>query len=224
MIKASFIGTALAGALLVAPVPALAGPFLAQFGDVVQVTSDRTSSSETAKISFAGLPTNPLTVYSGPEMLSGTFGPAHTAFNDLVFYCTDLYKYSRATATYTVGSLTSSHQPSGNNDLTAAQVNNIATLISANHYDQSATQLAVWTVEYGNAFSFTGTSAQTAADVLAYLTPLTGSAPASVRLYQLHDDDAQGFAYVASVPEPATFAILGAGLLGLGRIRRRRTA
>jgi hypothetical protein len=221
MIKALLTGTALVGALLISVVPAKAGPLAAKFGDIVVVTSDQISSGETATISFVGLPTNPLSVYSGPEKLFGTFGPAHTAFSDALVYCTDLYNYSAASATYTVGYLTSSHQPSGNNDLSTLQVNNIATLISANHADQSATQLAIWSVEYGTAFSFTNTSTQTAADVAAYLAPLNGSAPRNVQLYQLHDAGVQGFAYVASVPEPATLAVLAAGILGLSRVKRR---
>jgi hypothetical protein len=226
MTKALLIGTALTCALLVSLVPARAGPLMAQAGDTVIVTSDQISSSETATIKFAGLPGGAisLAVYSGPEKLSGTFGAAHTAFNDLLFYCTDLYNYSSGSATYTVGHLTSSHQPSGVNDLTTVQVNNIATLIAANHTDQPATQLAIWSVEYATAFSFTGTPAQTAADVGTYLASLNGSAPVDVQLYQLHDTGVQGFAYVASVPEPATLAVLGAGLIGLGRIKRRRTA
>jgi hypothetical protein len=224
MIKAMLAAAALAGFLLVSLVPARAGLLLARFGDTVKVTGSQSSSGETAKISFVGLPANPLTVYSGPEKLSGTFGATNTAFNDVLVYCTDLYNYSASPATYTVGYLTSSHQPSGSNDLSTAQVNEIATLIAANHADQSATQLAIWSVEYGKAFSFTGTPAQTATDVTAYLTALNGSAPANVQLYQLHDTGVQGFAYVASVPEPATLSVLGAAILGLARIRRRRTA
>jgi hypothetical protein len=219
------IGTALIAVLFGSVAPARAGSLMAQLGDTVHVTSDQISSGETATISFAGLPGNQtsLQVYSGPELLSGTYGAANTAFTNFLFYCTDLYNYSSGSATYTVGRLTSSHQPSGSNDLTTTQLNNIATLISANHSDQPATQLAVWSVEYGSAFGFTGAPAQTAADVVSYLAALDGSAPANMQLYQLHDAGVQGFAYVAAVPEPATLGVLGAGLLGLSRIKRRRS-
>jgi flagellar hook protein FlgE len=216
----------LAGALLISLQPVQAGPFLAKLGDTVKVTSDQVSSNQTATISFSGLPGNPgsLAVYSGPELLSGTFGTANTGFQNLAFYCTDLYNYSSGSATYTVGYLTSSHQPSGINDLTTLQINDIATLISLNHSDQSATQLAIWKVEYGTAFSFTNTSAATASDVTAYLASLDGSPPANVQLYQIKDTGVQGFAYVAAVPEPGTLAVLGVGLLGLALVTRRRVA
>ena len=201
-----------------------AGPFVPKLGETVTVTSGQLSSSETATISFAGLPghTSSLSVYSGPDRLSGIFGPAATPFSNLLFYCTDLYDYSAVPAIYSVGYLTSSHQPSGFNDLTTVQVNNIATLIAANHGDFSATQLAIWKVEYSDAFSFKDTPDVTKADVASYLSQLDGTAPVGLQLYQLHADGIQGMAYVTSVPEPATVVIFAAGLLGLCWIKWRR--
>jgi hypothetical protein len=227
--RRSFKTTALAGlcalGFMACPIAsAQAGYFMAQLGDTVTVSSLQNSSGETATISFAGLPSTPLSVYSGPELLSGTFGAASMAFSNVLFYCTDLYHYSAAPAAYAVSYLTSSHQPSGGNDLTTTQINKITTLIAGNYADHSATQLAIWSIEYGSAFSFTGTSAQIASDVATYLSGLDGSAPANVQLYQLQASGVQGFAFVAAVPEPATIAVLGAGLIGMGSVRRRRNA
>ena len=210
--------------LMVALAPAAhAGYLMAHLGDTVTVSGEQPSSSETATVSFAGLPGTPLSVYSAPEVLSGTFGAASTVFNNILFYCTDLYNYSAAPATYTVGYLTSGHQPSGSNNLTVTQVNKIATLIAGNYADRSAAQLAIWSVEYGNAFSFWNTTSQVAGDVANYLAGLDGSAPAHMQLYQLQATGVQGFAFVAPVPEPATMALVGAGLVGLGSVRRRRS-
>jgi hypothetical protein len=226
MLKSLLIVPALVTALLIPLVPAQAGTLLAHLGDTVRVTSNSSATNETATINFTHLPggATSLSVYSAPELLSGTFGATNTAFSNLLFYCTDLYNYSSSSATYTVGYLTSSHQPSGTNDLTTTQLNNIATLIAANNTDKSATQLAIWSVEYGSAFSFSGTSSATATDVTNYLGALNGTAPGNLQLYQLHDNGVQGFAYVAPVPEPATLAVLATSLFGLSRVRRRRTA
>jgi len=199
---------------------AKAGPVL---GDTVHVTSEaETETADTAWISFSGLPGGgPLNVYTAPELLSGTFGVSKTAFTNLLAYCTDLYHYS-SPATYKVGSLTSSQQPTGANDLTTTQVNEIATLISANHSDQAATQLAIWSVEYGSAFSFSGASSSTTTDERNYLGALTGSAPANVIMYQLQADNVQGFAYTVPVPEPMSIALLGVAMVGIQTVRRRR--
>jgi hypothetical protein len=58
--------------------------------------------------------------------------------------------------------------------------------------------------------------------VTAYLAGLDGSAPANLRLYQLQNPGLQGFAFVAQVPEPATITLLGASLIGMASLRRRR--
>jgi hypothetical protein len=221
MLKSLFAGTALTAALLLSPAPAHAG-LLPAFGDTVRVTSETEATGDTATITFAGLPGGkPLNVYSSPELLTGSFGAMDTKFANLLVYCTDLYDYSASPATYTVGHLTSSHQPSPNQDLTAGQVNNIATLIAAYHTDQAATQLAIWSVEYGTAFSFSNTSPTTVTDVKAYLAALNGSAPRNIVLYQLQDPGVQGFAYTG-IPEPATIAVLGIALCGLMVAQRHR--
>lgn len=198
-----------------------AAPMLS-LGDTVQVTGESETTGDTAFITFAGLPGGQtLDVYTAPVTLTGSVNGI--AFNDLLAYCTDLYNYSATPAIYTVGTLTSSHQPSGAADLSTTQVNNIATLIKNDWKgDQAATQLAIWAVEYGDAFSFSNASGNTAADEAYDISMLDGSVPQGVEMVQLQHDGVQGFAVVQDVPEPFSMAVLGVGLLGLGYVRSRR--
>jgi hypothetical protein len=193
-------------------------------GQTVNVTTETETTGDTAIISFAGLPGGgPLDVYTAPVSLSGTFGATNTPFSGLLVYCTDLYHYSTTPASYTVELLTSSNQPNSTPVLTAAQINNIASLINdPTHTDQAATQLAIWAVEYGSAFSFNNASGSTAADEGTYIAGLTGNAPTGVTLYQLQSSSAQGFAFVEPVPEPASLALLGFGTIAFGAVKRRQ--
>jgi hypothetical protein len=104
---------------------------------------------------------------------------------------------------------------------TSIQINNITALIAAKRADQTATQLAIWTVEYGDAFSHTGTTVAIVADLVSDLAGLTDLAPANVALYLLQVAHVRGFAYtVDPIPEPASLAALGIGVLGLTAARR----
>ncbi len=203
------------------------------FGNTVSVTSETETTGDTATISFGNLPggNTSLSVYTAPALISGTYGAFNTIFTALLGYCTDLYDYASAKAKYTVGTLTSSHQSTGTNDLSQKQINEITTLIAANNKDQAGTQLAIWSVEYGNAFSFSNASGSTGADAAAYLAALNGSTPADVALYQLQSPGVQGMAFAVNttsaarpspIGEPASIAIAGTGLLGWGLVRLRR--
>lgn len=216
-------GAALALVAWIGTGTAHATPLLPGLGATVHVTSSQLAGSPTATISFAGLPggNSSLTVYISPELFTGTFGASNTPFSNLLVYCTDLHDYESTPETYTVGYLTSSYQPNSTPALSTTQVNNIATLIADNYTDQAATQLAIWSVEYGNAFSFSNTTSTISNDVTTELAGLNGTAPPNEVLYQLQASGAQGFVYLDPIPEPASMAVLGVAMIGIGAARRR---
>jgi hypothetical protein len=219
-------GAALTLVSLIGVDRAQASPLMPGLGDTVNVATDTLVTNTTATINFPYLPNGnqSMSVYASPSWFSGTFGPTHTAFSNLLVYCTDLYDYSTTPTTYTVGTLTNSHQPNNNPEtaLTTGQVNKIATLIAANYADTTATQLAIWSVEYGDLFSFSNTASNIVTDVKNELDGLDGKAPANVALYQLQENGVQGFVYISPIPEPISVAMLGLGMIGIGAVRRRR--
>ena len=101
-------------------------------------------------------------------------------------------------------------------------MNNIASLIASNYSDQAATQPAIWSVEYGNAFLFSNTSSTITQDVATELAGLNGTAPPNEVLYQLQESGVQGFVYLDPIPEPASMAMLGVAMIGIGAVRGRK--
>jgi hypothetical protein len=220
--------------LLAFSVAAHARPVAPQVGDTVVVTGDTFQTTDTARISFSGLPSGTngqVEVYTGPDVLSGQFGTggiANTPFSNLLVYCTDLYNYTVAPpTTYVAGLLNTSHQAGADvpmdNQIGSIALNQIAALIDANNADQSATQLAIWSVEYGSAFSFVDNNAQTTADVATYIANAENAPIQNISLLQLKQSGVQGLSYtVDPIPEPASMVALGVGLIGLCCVQRRR--
>jgi hypothetical protein len=167
----------------------------------------------------------PLSVagYSGQIAFSGS-GP--NAGVDIMAWCLDIFTDLRGSGTYSVGSLTTAGSGGANPSLTMTQIGEIGALMvngSAlihSAYDVSAaTQLAIWQVEYGAAFTFQGVSSSVvnlAQQFLNEVAPggtlgpvytiklLTGMGPGN---------QAQGFAVT---PLPSTWTMMLIGLAGFG--------
>jgi len=198
--------------------PALASPVLTVTG--VSVQGDI--------VTIAG-PTSPETVYAGPLTLT-------TSMGSIVAWCVDLFHLVQTgggqNLHYALGTFTTDNAPAPT-ALSAAQQAGIANLAS---YGQSligtaqgttdnlaAVQLAIWSVEYPT-FTYTGASGAPVAATLLQASSGTGRATGLLALdgTQTFVTADQGVNDAASVPEPATLALLSSGLALFGVTVRRR--
>jgi hypothetical protein len=183
-------------------------------------------------------------VYSGADRIAGHAGGSGDAFS-LVAFCVDVYDWLVAPSmTYRGGLLADTIGDPGKQAQIRTLVTDGTALLASGHYGaysateiSSALQIAVWTAEYqtGNDhYSATDSSRgfwvsgpSDATDIAladTYLADVTSGAWAprgsAVQLEALNPQPSQDLAF--AVPEPATFGLLGAGVLGLVARRRRR--
>jgi hypothetical protein len=164
--------------------------------------------------------------YGGAGLITLNGSPVITA------YCVDIADLLLPSGTYNVGV-----NPATNPNLTGyssitgnGKIADIGALIF-NGENAAAVQLAIWETEYGpNAF-FTPDDGglQTLANMYLGNAETIWSVPANLALFELTPADGQvnqTLVYLADppapVPEPGTFALLGAGLLMAGFAARRQ--
>ena len=220
MIKIAALVALLAPSLAIGS--AVAGPFVYSGYDVVNNQS--VSLSGPGGFNEVG--------GSGQIILHGT-GPS--AGVNILAWCIDVLHWLQGSGTYTFNSSPSNN---GTNPPTPAAaalstvtIGQIGALIAYGNahindsYDiSSGTQIAIWTTEYaGLGYSFLGSPGAnaTASALLALLPSLT---PDHSWL-ALTSKDSQGLvtnqSLAIQVPEPGALGLLGAGLLGIGLLRRR---
>jgi hypothetical protein len=171
------------------------------------------------------------TVQAGQIVLQGTPG------GPLDVWCLDLNDVLTIPYLYNVNTFTAGDVRPGIPNLSALQVRQIASLmdfgqgIIGGALANAATQVAIWTAEYGAAFQPVGLDATLQTDVNTLLadtvsgglfdcpgctlTVLTDAPPAL-------QDQAVGFVVPGEVPIPATLPLLASGLGLFGWLARRR--
>ncbi len=154
---------------------------------------------------------------SGQITLQGTNTPGGI----IATWCVDIAHYLQGSGSFATGTFLDGAVGNKINALMTHVVPSLAT-----SYDSSsALQVAIWEVKYGADLTVsTPMGVSSLAD--SYLSKLadgTWTADPTMRVALLSGGGTnQDQAYLTAVPEPASMAIMGAGLVGLGWVRRRR--
>ncbi len=185
-----------------------------------------------------------IAVYSGADRISGHLVGSGDAFS-LVAFCVDVHDWLAAPSmTYRGGLLADTISDPAKQAQIRTLVTDGTALLASGHYGaysateiSSALQIAIWTAEYQTGDSgydatdssrgFWVSGPSDATDIAladTYLADVTSGAWTphgdAVQLEGLRPYPNQDLAF--AVPEPATFGLLGAGVLGLVARRRRR--
>ena len=154
-------------------------------------------------------------------------------------WCLDVSVYLTTSGTYTLGPLTTAGAGGSNPALTAGQVSEIGSLmlngLSSDTNSSAATQLAIWMLEYGSEFNYSGVSSAVTALALTYESNVMPGGEwycpnCTVTLLSSLGDQSLGYALLPAegggtlpaVPLPATLPLFATGLGALGLLGWRR--
>src|SRR5664280_1517312 len=179
-----------------------------------------------------------------PKTISGGAGQVTliagaNSGQNLLAWCLDVYDGLARSGTYTIAPLTTAGAGGSNPSLTTTQIGEIGALmkngdatIGTDTDVSAAIQLAIWKVEYGASFSFSGLTTETIDDAGEYVT-LAGIgtgvwAPEGVNLLSEHgnqnlgDWTPSGGGGSNPTPLPAALPLFATGLGALGLLGWRR--
>jgi len=157
----------------------------------------------------------------------------------LTAWCLDVSVYLTTSGTYTLGPLTTAGAGGSNPALTTEQISEIGSLmlngLSSDTDSSAATQLAIWMLEYGSEFSYSGVSSAVTALALTYESNVMPGGEwycpnCTVTLLSSLGDQSLGYALLPTegggtlpaVPLPATLPLFATGLGALGLLGWRR--
>ena len=194
------------------------------------------ASADTVKIDgFTFASPKPVTV-SSPSY-SGVAGEFSGELNGASFmtFCSDLFQSFAFGVTYTDYGVVNGVTAFGaqkSSDLNRAFSAFLAGGFPADATQSTVAQAIVWEIIYetgpsygfgSGSFTATSTDAGTQAALAAYNWAALPSQAITHYVDQLHSGRTQDFVVVRPVPEPSTYALMLAGIAGIGFVARRRS-
>jgi hypothetical protein len=135
-------------------------------------------------------------------------------------FCVDLDHEITQGQSYSATPIQTNTLPSGNVYQVAGDILNAGIGSATDDNHAAALQLAIWSEIYGNSFSASGVSGTVQGYETAYYN--AGLKTTSNALFYQGAPGSNGQSQITTTPEPASFAFLGIGLIGIFSTRKCR--